>query len=71
MNAEIRLKRAIRGHRKRLDLSQAEVADRAGIGQSVVSKLEGESYGLPDLGVIERVAGALGCRLIIRLTRAK
>ena len=41
--------------------SQAELARRSGVGQSTVSRIEaGETSGI-SLGIVEKLASALGC----------
>lgn len=57
-------------HRKRLKLSQAELAERAGIGRSMLSQLE---TGKKPVGAdtLERLASALGCRVEVKIKRGK
>jgi len=50
---------SIAGHRRLLDLTQQEVADRAGVSQKYISALErGER--IPNLDTLDQIAGALG-----------
>jgi transcriptional regulator with XRE-family HTH domain len=48
----------MRGRRK---LSQADLAERAQIGQSLLSKIEGGSRPNPTAEVLRKLATALGC----------
>ncbi|MBD2891488.1 hypothetical protein amrb99_03940 [Actinomadura sp. RB99] len=57
---------AIRLRRRALGITQARLARMAGLDQPAVSRLESGSR-LPPLPVLERVANALGLRLIIGL----
>lgn len=50
---------SIRYHRKRLDLTQAELADRVGVTPQAVSKWEND-VGLPDITMAVPLARALG-----------
>lgn len=58
---------AVRGRRKALGLSQAEVAERAGMTQSALSRLEAGGAGVPTIGVLERLAHALDAELVVTL----
>lgn len=50
---------SIRYHRKRLGLTQAELADRVGVSAQAVSKWE-NNVGLPDISMAVPLARALG-----------
>lgn len=50
---------AVRSARRRLDLSIAELAQRAGVSLGLVSQLE-RGMGNPSLGTISKLAAALG-----------
>lgn len=53
-------------------LTQAEVAARVGTTQSAIARLESATSGhSPSIATLQRYAGALGCRLEVRLVRAK
>jgi len=47
--------------RIRRRLTQTELADRAGVPQSLISKLEGGTRGNPSAQVLKRLATTLGC----------
>ena len=53
-------------------LTQAEVAARVGTTQSAIARLESTTSGhSPSIATLQRYARALGCRLEVRLVRAK
>jgi ribosome-binding protein aMBF1 (putative translation factor) len=57
---------AVRERRLALGLSQTEVAGRAGMTQSALSRLEAGGT-VPTIPVLERIAAALGSELIVAL----
>jgi ribosome-binding protein aMBF1 (putative translation factor) len=58
---------AVRERRLALGLSQTEVAGRAGMTQSALSRLEAGGT-VPTIPVLERIAVALGSELIVALS---
>jgi transcriptional regulator with XRE-family HTH domain len=59
--------RTIRHARKRAELTQTELAARAGIDQGDLSRLEtGQGVRGATIAVVERVAQALGCEVVIQ-----
>jgi transcriptional regulator with XRE-family HTH domain len=58
---------ALTRRRKRLGLSQRDLAARMGVVQSTVAKLEGRSQE-PTLSLLDRCSRALGLRLAFNLT---
>ena len=52
--------------RMKAGLSQAELAERIGTKQSVISRLEDADYEGHSLSMLQRIAAALGQRLEIR-----
>jgi transcriptional regulator with XRE-family HTH domain len=54
--------------RNEQNLSQTELADRVGTKQPAISRLE-SAAGLPTLGLLVRIAKALGRRLVIRFEK--
>ncbi|MGH3321850.1 MAG: helix-turn-helix domain-containing protein [Streptosporangiaceae bacterium] len=63
----IAIGRAVRGRRLELGLSQVELAGRAGMTQSAMSRLEAGAA-TPTIGVLERLAAALDADLVVALT---
>jgi transcriptional regulator with XRE-family HTH domain len=61
------LGQAVRARRLELGLSQAEVAERADMTQSAVSRLEAGGT-VPTIGILERLATALRAELVVALT---
>ncbi|PWU16354.1 MAG: transcriptional regulator [Verrucomicrobia bacterium] len=55
--------------RNRAGLSQAELAERIGTRQSVISRLEDADYEGHSLGMLQRIAAALGQCIEIRFLR--
>lgn len=51
--------------RKKNNLSQKELAEKAGTKQPVISRIETSSV-KPSLGLLERIAYAMGARLEVR-----
>ncbi|HZC52178.1 MAG TPA: helix-turn-helix transcriptional regulator [Mycobacterium sp.] len=58
---------AVRERRLELGLSQTEVANRAGMTQPALSRLEAGGA-VPTIPVLERLAAALNADLIVTLT---
>ena len=48
-------------------MTQSEVAQKAGIPQSTVARIEGFTHGLPKVSTLQKIADALDFRLSIRL----
>jgi HTH-type transcriptional regulator / antitoxin HipB len=61
------LGQAVRARRLELGMSQTELAERAGMTQSAVSRLEAGGS-VPTIGVLERLAAALSADLVVALT---
>lgn len=64
---EYELARSIIEQRLRKKMTQGEIAHKAGIPQSTVSRIEGLTHGLPKLSTLKKIANALDARLIIKL----
>jgi HTH-type transcriptional regulator/antitoxin HipB len=58
---------AVRSRRLELGISQTELARRAGMTQSAVSRLEGGGA-MPTVVVLERLAAALDAELVVSLS---
>jgi HTH-type transcriptional regulator/antitoxin HipB len=61
------LGQALRARRLELGMSQTQLAERAGMTQSAVSRLEAGGT-VPTIGVLERLAAALSADLVVTLT---
>ena len=61
------LGQAVRARRLEIGMSQTELAERAGMTQSAVSRLEAGGN-VPTIGVLERLAAALSADLVVALT---
>ena len=57
----------IRQLREAAGLTQAELAERVGTTQSVISRLESDDYEGHSLSMLNRIGAALNCRLTVRL----
>jgi DNA-binding XRE family transcriptional regulator len=58
------------GARQRADMTQAEVAERMGVAQATVARLEssaGSRKHAPSIATLRRYADAVGCVLLITL----
>ncbi len=62
-----RIGEAIRARREELRLPQVVVAERAGMTQSALSRLETGRAGIPTITLLERLAAALDADLIVSL----
>src|SRR5687768_16229489 len=62
--------RLIQSWRRRAALSQTELAELVGTKQSVISRLESTSYTGHCLGILDRIATALGLRIQLDLRLA-
>ncbi|MFE3452084.1 helix-turn-helix domain-containing protein [Nonomuraea sp. NPDC059194] len=58
---------AVRRRREELGLTQAELAERAGLKQPAVARLEAGGT-MPTIPMLERVAEALEMRLSVQMT---
>ena len=64
---EYELARSIIEQRLRKKMTQGDIAQKAGIPQSTVSRIEGLTHGLPKLATLKKIAEALDAKLIIKL----
>lgn len=60
------LGQAVRARRIELGLSQVELAERAGMTQSALSRLEAGAV-VPTIPVLERVSAALDAELVVTI----
>ena len=68
MNSEI--SRMIYDARMAAKLTQKQLADRIGTTQSVISRLESSDYDGHSLGILQRIAAAVGQKLELRFSAA-
>jgi len=59
---------AVQEARSKTDLTQKQLAERTGIDQSDISKIERGVYN-PSVQTLNRIAKALGCKLVIRIEK--
>lgn len=64
----LELANAIRERRVELGLTQVQLADRAGLRQPEISRLE-SGGGTPTIGMLERLAHALELRFVVRFEK--
>jgi transcriptional regulator with XRE-family HTH domain len=64
---EYELARSIIEQRLRKKMTQNDIAQKAGIPQSTVSRIEGLTHGLPKLSTLKKIANALNAKLVIKL----
>ncbi len=61
---EAELCELIAGTRNQLGITQKQLAERSGVSQSNISKIENGSY-KPSIPILRRIADGLGKRLVI------
>jgi DNA-binding XRE family transcriptional regulator len=71
MKFQERIGGALAAARKGADLTQAEVAERAGTTQSAIARLEGGHGGLPSVALLDRIARAVGLQLILEFRKKR
>ena len=68
---EYELARSIIEQRIKKKMTQEEVAKKAGMPQSTISRIEGLTLGLPNLSTLKKIANALDAQIVIKLTAKK
>ncbi len=68
---EYELARSIMELRIKKHMTQAEVAQKAGMPQSTIARIEGLTHGTPKLSTLQRIADALDSRLVVKLESGK
>lgn len=68
---EYKLAKSIIDHRLRKKMTQEDIAAKAGIPQSTVSRIERLTHGLPKLATLKKIADALDAKIIIRFEAKK
>ncbi len=68
---EYKLAKSIIEQRLKKKMTHEEVAKKAGMPQSTISRIEGLTYGLPRLSTLKRIANALDAQIVIKLEPKK
>jgi transcriptional regulator with XRE-family HTH domain len=68
---EYELAKSIIEQRVRKKLTQEQVAKKAGMPQSTISRIEGLTHGLPKLATLKKIANALDADIVIKLEAKK
>jgi len=68
---EYELARSIIEQRLKKKMTQGEVAKKAGMPQSTISRIEGLTHGLPKLSTLKKIANALDAKIVIKLEAKK
>lgn len=64
---EYELARSIIEQRLKKKMTQEEVARKAGMPQSTISRIEGLTHGLPKISTLKKIADALDAKVVVRL----
>jgi transcriptional regulator with XRE-family HTH domain len=64
---EYELAKSVIETRLKRKMTQVDVAKKAGMPQSTISRIEGLTHGLPKLSSLRKIADALDARLVIKL----
>ncbi|MFZ5906388.1 MAG: helix-turn-helix domain-containing protein [Nitrospirota bacterium] len=64
---EHELARSIIEQRLKKKMTQEEVAKKAGMPQSTISRIEGLTHGLPKISTLKKIANALDAKVVVRL----
>ncbi len=68
---EYELAKSILEQRQRKKMTQEQVAKKAGMPQSTISRIEGLTHGLPKLSTLKKIADALDAKVVIKLESRK
>lgn len=68
---EYELAKSIIEQRVRKKLTQEQVAKKAGMPQSTISRIEGLTHGLPKIATLKKIANALDADIVIKLEAKK
>ncbi len=68
---EYELAKSIIDQRQRKKMTQEQVAKKAGMPQSTISRIEGLTHGLPKLSTLKKIADALDAKVVIKLEARK
>ena len=64
---EYKLAKSIIQQRMKKNMTQEDVARKAGMPQSTISRIEGLTHGLPKLATLQKIADALDAELVIKI----
>jgi predicted transcriptional regulator len=64
---EYELARSIIKQRLKKKMTQEDVAKKAGMPQSTISRIEGLTHGLPKISTLKKIANALDAKVVVRL----
>lgn len=64
---EYKLAKSLIEQRLKKKMTQEEVAKKAGMPQSTISRIEGLTHGLPKLSTLKKIANALDAQIVIKL----
>jgi transcriptional regulator with XRE-family HTH domain len=67
MQPEYELARSIINQRLKKKMTQQDVADKTGMPQPTIARIEGLTHGLPNLATLKKIANALDAELFITL----
>ncbi len=67
LRPEYELAKSLLEQRMKLKMTQAEVAQKAGMPQSTIARIEGLTHGVPKISTLIRIADALDAKLVVRL----
>lgn len=68
---EYELARSIIEQRLKKKMTQEEVARKAGMPQSTISRIEGLTHGIPKISTLKKIANALDAKVVVRLESRK
>jgi predicted transcriptional regulator len=68
---EYELAKSMINQRLKKNMTQEDVAQKTGMPQSTISRIEGLTHGLPNLSTLKKIADALDAKLVIRIEGKK
>lgn len=67
LQPEFELAKSIIEQRLKKHMTQTELAEKAGMPQSTIARIEGLTHGVPKLTTLQKIADALDAKLVVRL----
>jgi predicted transcriptional regulator len=64
---EYELAKSMIEQRLKKKMTQQDIANKTGMPQSTISRIEGLTHGLPKLSTLKKIADALDAKLVIRI----